>query len=58
MITGLYVPKTPEPMSINTVGDDIVVSVSMVLGERSPIMEIVLPDQYSIVYHMKKDFKE
>lgn len=58
LITGLYVPQTPEPMSIYTVGDDIVVTVSMALGERSPIMEIVLPDQYSIVYHMKKDFKE
>lgn len=57
LITGLYVPKTPEAISIYTVGDDIVVSVSVVLGERSPIMEIILPDQYSIVYHMRKEYK-
>ena len=54
--TGLYKPAS-NPLDITTSGDDIVVTINMVLGERSPIMEIVVPDRYSIVYHMRKDYK-
>ena len=55
--TSLYSPGTP-PMTIATNDDDIVVTINMQLGDRSPLMEIVLPDHYSIVYHMRKDYKE
>ena len=55
--TSLYRPGTP-PMIIETNGDDIVVTINMQLGERTPLMEMVLPDHYSIVYHMRKDYKE
>ena len=56
LVTGLYKPAS-NPLVITTSGDDIVVTINMVLGERSPIMEIVVPDRYSIVYHMRKDYK-
>lgn len=56
LVTGLYKPAN-NPLDIATSGDDIVVTINMVLGERSPIMEIVVPDRYSIVYHMRKDYK-
>lgn len=56
LVTGLYKPAS-NPLDITTSGDDIVVTINMVLGERSPIMEIVVPDRYSIVYHMRKDYK-
>ena len=55
--TSLYSPGTP-PMTISTDDEDIVVTINMQLGERSPLMEMVLPDHYSIVYHMRKDYKE
>lgn len=55
--TSLYSPGTP-PMIIETVDEDIIVTINMQLGSRSPLMEIVLPDRYSIVYHMRKDYKE
>ena len=55
--TSLYSPGTP-PMVIETNNDDIVVTINMQLGDRSPLMEIVLPDHYSIIYHMRKDYKE
>ena len=56
LVTGLY-KAASNPLDITTSGDDIVVTINMVLGERSPIMEIVVPDRYSIVYHMRKDYK-
>ena len=55
--TSLYSPGTP-PMTIETADDDIVVTINMQLGDRSPLMDIILPDHYSIVYHMRKDYKE
>ena len=55
--TSLYSPGMP-PMVIETNNDDIVVTINMQLGDRSPLMEIVLPDHYSIIYHMRKDYKE
>ena len=56
LVTGLYKPAS-NPLDIATSGDDIVVTINMVLGERSTIMEMVVPDRYSIVYHMRKDYK-
>ena len=38
--------------------DNIVVTITMQLGDRSPLMRIVLPEQYSIVYNMRKDYKD
>ena len=55
-ITGLYAPG-PNALDIQVDGNDILVTINMVLVEKSPLMEAVLPNQYSIVYHMRKDFK-
>lgn len=62
LVTDLYKPggaESTEPaMAIETKSDgDIVVTINMRLtDETSPLMEMVLPDKYSIVYHMRKDY--
>lgn len=61
IITSLYGPAKQNPFVIqNGASDsnDIVVTITMQLGIRPPIMEIILPERYSIVYHMRKDYKE
>lgn len=62
-ITSLYTPASP-PMSIETKDEnntldenDILVTIRMTIDNRSPWMEIILPPSYSIVYHMRKDYK-
>ena len=56
-ITSLYNPDT-NPISLEIIDDDVVVKINMKLGERSPLMELVLPERYSIIYHMKKDYRD
>ena len=62
LVTDLYKPggaeSTDPAMAIETKSDgDIVVTINMRLtDETSPLMEMVLPDKYSIVYHMHKDY--
>ena len=62
LVTDLYKPgeeeSTNPPMLIETKSDgDIVVTINMRLAEdTSPLMEMVLPSKYSIVYHMRKDY--
>ena len=61
IITSLYGPATENPFVIQngaSDSDDIVVTITMQLGRRPPIVEIILPERYSIVYHMRKDYKE
>ena len=61
IITSLYGPANQNPFVIQngaSDSDDIVVTITMQLGRRSPIMEVILPERYSIVYHMRKDYKE
>ena len=63
LVTDLYKPGAGEEesanpaMAIETTSDgDIIVTINMRLGsDTSPLMEMVLPDKYSIVYHMRKD---
>ena len=56
-ITSLYSPGSP-PLNLRMENDDIIATVNMQLGSRSHVMEVVLPDRYSIVSHMRKDYKE
>ena len=61
IITSLYGPAKQNPFVIQndaSDSDDIVVTITMQLGRRPPIVEVILPEQYSIVYHMRKDYKE
>lgn len=57
LVTSLYHPANTNPFTIEGT-DNIVVTITMQLGDRSPLMRIVLPEQYTIVYNMRKDFKE
>ena len=47
-----------NPMTINGPDDkgDIVVTISMTLQDKSSLMEMVLPENYTVVYHMVKDY--
>ena len=62
LVTDLYKPgleeSTSPAMLIETSSDgDIVVTINMRLADgTSPLMEMVLPNKYSIVYHMRKDY--
>ena len=62
LVTDLYRPggaeSTAPPMSIETTSEgDIKVTINMRLAaDTSPLMEMVLPDKYSIVYHMRQDY--
>ena len=57
LITGLYHPADTNPFTIEGT-DNIVVTITMQLGDSSYLMRVVLPEQYSIVYNMRKDYKE
>ena len=57
LVTGLYHPaanalQITDPTTENP---DIVVKITMELGSSSPLMRIVLPPTYSVVYHMRKE---
>ena len=59
LVTDLYKPADTDPMKI--VGPDsdgdITVTINMKLtADRSALMEMVLPENYSIVYHMRNDY--
>ena len=56
MTTSLYQPDNP-PITIETTdNDDIIVTISMSIENRSALMAIVLPERYRIRYHMRKDY--
>lgn len=64
LVTSLYHPaenaleiktKLTNPTEI-TDPNDIVVKITMELGDSSYLMRMVLPQQYSVVYHMRKDY--
>ena len=61
LVTDLYLPdklNDQDAMSIDGPDDngDIVVTIKMRLHESSPLMEMVLPETYSVIYHMHKDY--
>ncbi len=62
LVTHLYTPKSGEAFKIHitqTDGepDDILVTIKMQLNVSFPLMDVVLPEEYQIKYHMKKDVK-
>ena len=62
LVTSLYKPADENAMTIDGPSEsegkegDIVVTINMQLQDKSPLMEMVLPENYSIVYHMRKDY--
>ena len=57
LVTSLYRPAT-NALQIKEPTDsdpDIIVTITMELANTSPIMRIVLPPTYSVVYHMRKE---
>ena len=56
LVTSLYHPAT-NALQIDTTSrpPDIVVSITMELGDSTYIMRQVLPPTYSVVYHMRKE---
>lgn len=58
LVTSLYHPaQNALEITGPTDKDDIIVKVTMELGESSYLMRMILPPQYSVVYHMRKDYK-
>lgn len=59
LITGLYVPKSGSALKIhvdrNTTPYDILVTITMQRHASLPWIEIVVPDEFTIKYHMRKD---
>ena len=56
LVTGLYKPiavkiNDPAPTDAN----DILVTITMELGDSSYVMRMVCPQQYVVVYHMRKE---
>lgn len=61
LVTDLYLPDNVNnqgAMSIDGPDDngDIVVTIKMRLHESSSLMEMILPETYSVIYHMHKDY--
>ena len=56
LVTGLYQP-TANALSVigPNANNDIIVTITMELGDSSPVMRMVLPPTYSVVYHMRKE---
>ena len=59
LVTDLYkLADTPMTISTGTDDDDIIVTINMQKKDDwSVLMEMVLPENYSVVYHMRKDYK-
>ena len=59
IITSLYVPSSSNPFTIvpnsGADGKDIVTTINMTLNVKFPLIDMVLPENFSIVYHMRKD---
>lgn len=59
IITNLYVPSSSNPFTIDPNsgddGKDIVTTINMTLNVKFPLIDMVLPENFSIVYHMRKD---
>ena len=62
LITSLYKPKNGEEFKIHITqnsgeADDILVTIKMQLDFSFPLIEVVLPEEFEIKYHMRKDIK-
>ena len=59
LVTSLYFPKTVESFTIHiddTVEpNDIIVTITMSLNFSFPLIDVVLPENYQIIYHMRRD---
>lgn len=56
LVTGLYHPAT-DALQITgpDANNNIIVKITMELGDSSFVMRQVLPQTYSVVYHMRKE---
>ena len=57
LVTSLYRLNDFSIVGPETNNPDIVVTVTMELDSSTALMRMVLPPQYSVVYHMRKDSK-
>ena len=58
LVTSLYKPAS-DALKIDTDNPpDIVVTATMEIDSRSYIMQMILPEKYSVVYHMRKDYTD
>ncbi len=56
LVTGLYKPiavKINDPVPVDA--NDIIVTITMGLRDSSYVMRMVCPQQYVVVYHMRKE---
>ena len=58
LTTSLYTPantENPLLISYNSTEDSVEVTITMKLNTASTLMQMVLPDEYTIDYYMKRD---
>ena len=57
LVTSLYKPAS-EALKIEGPSEDgdILVTVTMELDEGTYLMRMIVPEKYSVVYHMRKDY--
>ncbi len=59
LVTSLYNPPENAMVISGPSSDgDITVTITMELGDSSFLMRQVVPERYSVVYHMRKDYTE
>ncbi len=57
LTTSLYTPVYTDgyPLLISGTGNSVEAKITMKLNTASPLMRMVLPDEYTVDYYMRKD---
>ena len=60
LVTNLYTPKSNGAFKIHVTSitdepDDISVTITMQLNVSFPLLDVLLPEEYQIKYHMRQD---
>ncbi len=59
LVTSLYRPASANPFILKTTGDDVLVTINMELDPSGIVFsDVILPNNYSIIYHMRKDYTD
>lgn len=59
LVTSLYRPASSNPFVLEMSNDDVVVTINMELNNSGLVFaDVILPQHYSIIYHMRKDYTE
>lgn len=59
LVTSLYRPASSNPFVLEMSNDDVIVTINMELNNSGLVFaDVILPQHYSIIYHMRKDYTE